>query len=283
MNQARRHYYLDAIGIQNWQLKTAEATCYTEQDAVEQTIVEMPKITQEVPRDVEPEVIAPEVMAPESSAEEIIAPITNTPESKVLTSVSKTPEKQVISFAAPASELEQSLKECKQCTSRQSRLSVLTGLGTIDAKVFVISEAPSAEEDRSGHYLNEQKGSLLQAMFQCIDVQESFFLTGIIKCYSATDYLYSEEEVAHCSQYLHAQIEQVKPQVIMVWGAAQAQSLLQSKKSFNELRGQVHRLSINEQEYSLVVSYHPAYLLRNPLYKREALNDLIMLKQLLND
>ncbi|MCW8929119.1 MAG: uracil-DNA glycosylase [Gammaproteobacteria bacterium] len=178
------------------------------------------------------------------------------------------------------SELDQTIKNCKQCDKRTTRLNALTGFGNPEASIFVIGEAPTAEEDRSGQYLTEQTLPLFQSMFASIHSQNDFFYTGIIKCYSLTEYLYSKNEVKKCSSFLYNQIQQTKPSVIVVLGAVQAQTILQCKNTFNELRGKTHQVVINDQEYPVVVTYHPAYLLRNPMYKRQALNDLIMIKKI---
>ncbi len=118
-------------------------------------------------------------------------------------------------------------------------------------------------------------------MLNTIGLAAEYFLSGIIKCHSLEQFQVSEQEIRNCAVHLNAQLEQINPSVLMVYGAAQTQSVLQSKQSFNELRGKIHRVTINHRQYPLVVSYHPAFLLRNPLYKREALKDLIMLKNLL--
>ncbi len=184
--------------------------------------------------------------------------------------------------ATSVSDLKQSIQDCQLCSNRQTRLNALAGQGSESASVFIISEAPTAEEDRYGQYLNDQTAQLFVSMLETINIVTDYFYTGIIKCYSFSEYLVNEEEVLKCQKYLFTQIQQVQPSVLVALGAAQGQSLLQTKISFNELRGKVHHITINEKDYPLIVSYHPSYLLRNSQYKRNVMNDLLLIKSLTN-
>ncbi len=310
MNHFIRQQYLDAIGIQSWRLKSAvddqlpeliDDYSYPSEPDAELIESKPESVSQELNRPSEPE---PE---PESDdrSEFITEPVITEPEPetfiKNIDTVKQAPDiiepqnqsvepVDSISCEAPSidpqsseldPDLEQSIQNCKQCSKRQTRLNALSGQGASHAPIFVISEPPTADEDRAGHYLSQQSSTLFQSMLQCIDLKDKYFFTGIIKCYSLTDYLFSDDEITHCAPFLQSQIDQVQPAIIYVLGAKQAQSILQTKQSFNELRGKVHSISINNHQYSVIVSYHPAYLLRNPVYKREALNDLILMKSLL--
>lgn len=299
MNNNIRQQYLDAIGIQSWQLKSAldnEQLDCLEDDLPE--IVEDPQLIEQEPQPViqEPRPVIQEsmkIIGESQSFKNTFQPVITEAIDQIL---DKTQEEKGIKETvkdsvqdstiisegvASDSELVRAIKNCKQCSSRQTRLNAVSGQGNSNASVFVISEPPNAEEDRSGHYLTEQTMPLFDSMLQSINANDDYFFTGIIKCYSLTDYLFSEDEISHCSSYLQMQIEQTKPSVLLVLGAIQAQSILRSKKCFNELRGKIHYVKINDKEYPVVVTYHPAYLLRNPLYKREALKDLIMIKNLI--
>lgn len=280
MNNYLRQQYLDAIGIQIWQLKTAlnDEMCDSLDDvsdiAEEKTIAVLPTTVQASQTfTMQAEPVKPES---EQVSKVQIEESHNRPvEDKTVD------DKTVTENIECVPELELTIKQCKQCPGRQTRLNALSGQGNAGASVFIISEAPTAEEDRSGHYLTEQTMSLFQSMFHSINSIDDYFITGIIKCYSLSEYLVSKDEISRCSTFLHAQIEQVKPSVILVLGAVQAQTVLQSDESFNQLRGKIHYVTINDKEYPVIVSYHPAYLVRNPIYKREALKDLIMIKELI--
>ncbi len=286
MNNLLRQHYLQAIGIQSWLLRSSieEIEDIEEVEEPENTEAEIVSQQRAVLRAQSPQSIIhreqphAEVNPPPAefpaAAQKVIPPA---PEKKQAVLVPAQLEETI----QPVSELQQSISQCRQCPARAGRLNALAGQGNQDASVFVISEPPNAEEDRAGSYLSGQAQSLFSAMLQSIQVHQNYFFTGIIKCFSINDYLFSDEEVKHCSEHLRAQIEQTRPAVILVLGAAPSQTMLQSKKSFNELRGKAYSVTINNHDYPLVISYHPAYLLRNPLYKREALKDLILLKNLL--
>lgn len=315
MNNYIRQQYLDAIGIQSWQLKSAVDNDILDSldDDVLEIIEESQPVVEQKPQQLAPEpqqiiqeplsvveqepqprIIDPEQFAPEpqpskpepSISEPASNPVSNLiikeQEQEQVEAKATTVERvEIVDIVESDLELDQTIKNCKQCPGRQTRLNALAGQGNSNASVFVISDAPNAEEDRAGHYLTEQSLSLFQSMLHSINSHDDYFFTGIIKCHSLSDFLVSEDEINHCASFLHTQIEQTKPSVLLVLGAAQAQTMLQSKQTFNELRGKVYHIKINDQEYPLVVSYHPAYLLRNPIYKREALKDLIMIKNLI--
>ena len=285
MNNNLRQQYLDAIGIQSWQLKSA-----LDNERLDGLDDDFPEIVEEPqPLIQEPQPVISESQSFNNTSQPVITEaidqiLDKTQEEKGIKETVKesVQDSTIISEdVAFDSELVRAIKNCKQCLSRQTRLNVVSGQGNSNASVFVISEPPNAEEDRSGHYLTEQTMPLFESMLQSINANGDYFFTGIIKCYSLTNYLFSEDEISHCSSYLHMQIEQTNPSVLLVLGAIQAQSILRSKKSFNELRGKIHYVNINDKDYPVVVTYHPAYLLRNPLYKREALKDLIMIKNLI--
>lgn len=261
MNTSLRAQYLKTMGIQSWQLKSASenVACLPEEQPADR-------------------IMPPVADNPANSKEESAAVKKTVNFAETLV---KKPESHSAAVALEQeAEFSQAIHSCRLCSSRAKRLNALVGEGDINASVFIISEAPTAEEDRSGHYLSATAQSLLHAMLDTIGLTEQYFLTGILKCHSLEQYLLTEEEVKNCTGHLHAQIQQINPSVLVVFGA-QARMILQSKHSFNELRGNIHRLTINDREYPLVVSYHPAFLLRNPLYKKEALKDLILIKSLL--
>ncbi len=308
MNHFIRQQYLDAIGIQSWQLKSAvddqlpeliDDYSYPSEPDAELIESKPESVSQELNRQSEPESdgrseLITEPVITESEPETFTKNIDTVRQPPDIIEPQNQPQPlkpaDSISAEAPSidpqsseldPDLEQSIQSCKQCSKRQTRSNALSGQGAKHAPVFVVSEPPTAEEDRAGHYLSQQSLTLFQSMLQCIDLNDKYFFTGIIKCYSLTDYLFSDDEITHCAPFLQSQIELIQPAVIYVLGAKQAQSILQTKQSFNELRGKVHSISINNHQYSVIVSYHPAYLLRNPLYKREALSDLILMKSLI--
>jgi uracil-DNA glycosylase len=265
MNNNLTMQYLEAIGVPIWQLKSASEYNFFDSEP-EPSVNREPSAAHEEPS------------TENHSDKNQIKSNSEVPLFKLQETQDQSPD-----IPGIAQDIVQSIQDCRLCTSRTNRLNALVGEGTTHASVVIITDAPTAEEDRSGHYLTGQLQSLFQTMFATIDLNESYFLTGIIKCFSLNQYTVNEQEVQNCSSYLNAQVEQIQPTVLVVFGVAASQMILQTKQSFNQLRGKIHTTTINNKKYSVVVSYHPAYLLRNPLYKREALSDLIMIKNLLNN
>jgi len=173
------------------------------------------------------------------------------------------------------------IESCSLCSSRKNHLSILSGNGNADADVFFIAEVPNAAEERDGHYLTDGTQLLFDKMLESIGINNNYFFTGLVKCYSFEQFLVTEEETNNCRSHLIRQLEQIKPKILVLLGSIPAQALLNSTESFNQLRNSIHTIEINHQTYQAIVSYHPAYLLRNPLYKKEALKDLILINQLL--
>ena len=267
MNNLIRQQYLDAIGIQSWQQKSSMDDAMPEslEDDIPDIIAQPQPVVEQEPQQVvkqEPQPlvkqqsqqVSPEpqssIIEPEPSAQEAqpfktespISDPVSSPDSNLIaevqaesksTSSEKTERPEDIETAQPDLELNQAIKNCKLCPGRQTCLNALAGQGNNNASVFIISEAPNAEEDRAGHYLTEQTMSLFQSMLRSINAQDDYFFTGIIKCHSLSEFLISEDEINHCASFLHAQITHTKPSVLLVLGAAQAQTMLQSKQSFN--------------------------------------------------
>jgi len=290
MNNSLRQQYLTAIGIQSWQLNTT-----LEDDFIE------PEIIQENhPQKIENKLLKNSPGQADSETHQSVAVQAdisinkNTHNEQIISSQKESynnplddliadKESTEIKAIDPAelqldSELDNSIQLCKKCPSRNTRLNALAGHGNSNASVFFISGAPDAEEDRLGQYLTGQAKSLFNSMIRSIGYENDYFFTGLIKCFSMDNFRFNEQEIKNCTPYLYSQIEKINPSVLCVLGAAQAQALLDTKQSFNELRGKIHHISVNNKDYAVIVTYHPAYLLRNPLYKKESLKDLIMVK-----
>jgi len=261
MNNRLRHQYLTEIGIQTWLLKTtADELSFADAEVETKSAVESFSVPIEIKTAAENKI--------QKTSEVIVQK--SLPKTKVL--------QTLISLDT---DLINKIESCSVCNSRKNHLKVLSGEGNADADVFFISEAPNAEEEREGHYLTGEVQLLFKKMLQVIEITNSYYFTGLVKCHSFENYLLIEEEINNCQNHLFAQLNQIKPKVLVLLGSVQAQAILKSKDSFKQLRKQVHKVEINNRTYQAIVSYHPAYLLRNPLYKREALEDLILIKSLL--
>ena len=181
--------------------------------------------------------------------------------------------------AEPAAEsydwdgLRSAVAGCTLCPLHESRTQTVFGVGNTEADWMIIGEAPGAEEDRRGEPFVGRAGKLLDEMLLAIGEQRaSVFIANILKCRPPNNRDPKPDEAASCRPYLERQIELVRPRIILAVGRIAAQQLLQSDAPVGRLRGKVHRLGATP----LVVTYHPAYLLRSPSQKRKSWDDLCL-------
>lgn len=162
---------------------------------------------------------------------------------------------------------------CTRCGLHAGRTQGVFGVGNPSADWMVIGEAPGAEEDRQGEPFVGRAGQLLNSMLRAMGrPRETVYIANILKCRPPGNRDPSAAEVACCLPYLHRQIELLSPRLILVVGRIAAQSLLATDASIGRLRGHLHRYGA--QGTPLMVTYHPAYLLRSPGEKRRAWADL---------
>lgn len=172
---------------------------------------------------------------------------------------------------------------CQRCPLAASRNRTVFGVGDQRARCLVVGEAPGAEEDRLGEPFVGRAGELLDAMLAAIDHdrQRNVFIANVLKCRPPGNRDPAAEEVAQCQPYLVRQVELIAPTVIVALGRFAAQTLLATDASIASLRGQAHGCRIGGREIPVVVTYHPAYLLRSPLDKAKAWRDLRLVADLL--
>jgi len=179
------------------------------------------------------------------------------------------------------SELQAKVRACTLCGLHRGRTQTVFGVGRRDASLFVIGEAPGADEDRQGEPFVGRAGQLLNAMLRSIGLPRSeVYIANILKCRPPNNRDPEPSESTSCTPYLSRQIELVGPRVLLAVGRIAAQWLLQTDTPIGRLRGRV--TSYGAQNTPLVVTYHPAYLLRSPLDKAKAWTDLCLVKELLS-
>jgi DNA polymerase len=163
---------------------------------------------------------------------------------------------------------------CTRCSLHTTRTQGVFGVGNPQAEWMVIGEAPGAEEDRRGEPFVGRAGQLLDAMLRAIGLSraQNVYIANVLKSRPPNNRDPRPEEVAACLSYLQRQIELVRPRLLLAVGRIAAQNLLGTEESLSRLRGRVHRFG--ELNTPLVVTYHPAYLLRTPADKRKAWEDL---------
>jgi DNA polymerase len=177
-------------------------------------------------------------------------------------------------------DLENAVKTCIKCSLHTSRTQTVFGVGNRQAKWMFIGEAPGGEEDRQGEPFVGRAGQLLNAILFAIGLKrEEVYIANVLKCRPPGNRDPQPEEVTQCEPYLLRQINLIKPRLIVALGRHAAHSLLKTEVPLGKLRGQ--RLSYHGTP--LIVTYHPAYLLRNPADKRKVWDDLCLARSLVRD
>ncbi len=172
---------------------------------------------------------------------------------------------------------QQDVASCQRCSLSATRTQTVFGSGDNNADWMLIGEAPGRNEDLEGKPFVGKAGLLLTEMLRAVGLtREQVFIANIIKCRPPENRDPKTEEVTACSDYLHRQIDEIRPKIILALGRIAAQNLLKTDQPIGKLRGTVHYLD----KTPVVVIYHPAYLLRSLLEKRKAWADLQMALQL---
>ena len=169
--------------------------------------------------------------------------------------------------------LELEVVNCKKCILHQTRTQTVFGVGNKKAQWMFIGEAPGLDEDRKGEPFVGRAGQLLTKMLKAIGFERNeVYIANVIKCRPPDNRNPRLEEIVQCLSYLHRQIQLVQPEIIVLLGGVAANALLKEQTPVSRLRGQIHH--IENTQASVIVTYHPAYLLRSPNQKAAAWKDL---------
>lgn len=176
--------------------------------------------------------------------------------------------------------LEQAVSSCQLCEALcVSRTKTVFGKGNRQADLILIGEAPGQDEDQQGEPFVGGAGQLLTAMLKAIELdRQEVFITNILKCRPPGDRDPLPGEAGNCHDYLRRQIELIQPKAILAVGRIAAQNLLATDVAIGKLRGRQHDF----EGVPVLVTYHPAYLLRKPSEKRQSWQDLLRLKELMS-
>jgi uracil-DNA glycosylase family 4 len=176
-------------------------------------------------------------------------------------------------------ELAKKVAKCTRCPLYETATQGVPGEGNPKAKLVCVGEAPGAKEDETGRPFVGQAGQLLNKILAAIDLKrEDVFICNVLKHRPPGNRNPRPEEVEACSPYLIRQLELIKPKVIVAFGTFAAQTLLNSKTPIGQLRGLMHKY----HGIPLVVTYHPAALLRNPAWKRPTWEDVKLARRILD-
>jgi DNA polymerase len=237
--QSPREQYLRTLGIDTWVLRT---------------------------------LVAPALVAPATSAPAQVVPAAGVAQPVAMGEPAKSPVEHG-DAAAAWSALRAEVAACTSCGLHSTRTQTVFGVGDVRAEWLVIGEAPGADEDRQGEPFVGRAGQLLNAMLLAIgSPRDTVYIANILKCRPPGNRDPKPEEVRCCLPFLQRQIGLLQPRLILAVGRIAAQNLLGVDTPLARLRGHVHRFG--ERSTPMVVTYHPAYLLRSPGDKRKAWDDL---------
>ena len=189
----------------------------------------------------------------------------------------------VETMAWPA--LREAVAGCRACKLCESRRHTVFGVGNEQAHWMIIGEAPGEQEDREGEPFVGKAGQLLDRMLEAVGLtrdeappEQQVFIANVLKCRPPGNRNPLPEEVAQCEPYLKRQVELVRPKIIVAMGRFAVQSILQTQEPIGKLRGREHQYA----GVPVVVTYHPAYLLRSPADKALAWEDLCLAREVLH-
>lgn len=185
-------------------------------------------------------------------------------------------ERNAIILMPSLTDLQQQVATCTQCSLHKTRTQTVFARGNPQSKLMIIGEAPGFYEDKQGLPFVGKAGQLLDQMVKSIDLtSEDVYIANVLKCRPPDNRDPQMDEIAACSAYLSQQISLVQPKIILALGRFAAQFLVQNNMPLNQLRNKLHTY----HEVPCLVSYHPAYLLRNPADKKKAFSDWLFLQQ----
>ncbi len=230
----------------------------------------------------EPEQAVSDTAAVEVSAvtsEVLVDPVCDAPQSALPVAQVET----VIAAGAPSldcwTELQQQVQQCQHCQLCAARTQTVFGVGDTQANWLFVGEGPGENEDLQGEPFVGQAGRLLDNMLHALQLTraDNVYIANVVKCRPPGNRTPNAEEIAACMPYLQQQIALIRPKVIFALGRTAASALLMTDSTLASLRGRLHHY----RDIPVVVSYHPAYLLRSPAAKAKAWQDLCMaVKQL---
>jgi len=259
MDAERSSRYLDAMDVQMWRLRSGDVDT-----RVEQGSEEMP-----------PPVHQGDTMASESTEP---ANVGVEPPSEAAPEVVPTTGVAGMDWE----HLSQTVASCRACELCETRTQTVFGVGSRQADLMIIGEAPGADEDRQGEPFVGWAGQLLNLMLAAIGLErEQVFIANILKCRPPGNRDPRTEETLRCEPYLRRQIALVRPRVLFSVGRISAQKLLKIDDPIGKLRGRWFQFG--PDEIPLTVTYHPAYLLRSPEQKSKAWQDLLKVTRRLRE
>jgi len=289
---SRKRDLLATMGVEVWELRAGDGESVTVDAAAE--VADQPAT---VTPAVEPASVATpstvESSTVKSTVESTVGSSTVAAESTVANTVESTVESSTVTDDDSVAEstdtvttvggdeslvrIAGEVAACRKCALHQTRTNTVPGAGHARADWFFIGEAPGRDEDAQGEPFVGRAGRLLDAMIAALGLRrEEVFIANVLKCRPPDNRDPTAEEVELCEAYLHRQLALIQPKVIVALGRISAQALLKTDTAIGKLRGATHNYVA--ANIPLVVTYHPAYLLRSPEQKAKAWDDLWLAK-----
>lgn len=254
----------------------ALARAYLEQQRLLGTdAVPLPPAQAAVPAPAPSDAVAPEPRAPAAKSRDLPPPgLSFDPPARDLFAAD--PLHQVTTLGGVA----ELVAPCTRCRLCESRTHTVPGEGPAEARLVCVGEGPGRTEDETGRPFVGQAGELLTKILGAIGLsRDQVYICNVVKCRPPQNRTPLYDEIAACVPYLFRQLEIIKPRVILAMGNTAAQTLLDTKQSLGALRGKIHRF----RGTPLIVTYHPAALLRNPNWKKPTWDDVRIAHRLLDD
>ena len=179
------------------------------------------------------------------------------------------------SASCTLSDFYDTIKDCKKCSLSHSRTQIVFGIGNPNADIVIVGEAPGKNEDLTGEPFVGRGGKLLDKILNSINLnREKVFILNVLKCRPPENRDPKPDEIEQCEPYLKKQLEIIKPKLIIALGRISAMTLLKVKDSLTNMRNKIHKY----EGVDLIVTYHPAALLRNPNFKRPTWEDFKLIR-----
>lgn len=177
-------------------------------------------------------------------------------------------------------ELNHKISDCKKCPLAKTRTNFVFGVGNPKAEVVIVGEAPGRDEDLQGKPFVGRAGQLLTDILKAINFsRDEVYICNILKCRPPENRNPLPEEIFHCEPYLMRQLELIKPRLILAVGSFAGQTLMKTKEPLGKMRGRFFDFNIGEIKAKLMVTYHPAALLRNPHWKKPTWEDVKLFRK----
>ncbi len=264
MHSPHRQQVLDALGIERWQLRVGGEPAEAVADPVTAEAAAPPPVPVARPA-------APPPAAPRSPPAAPASPRPVAPPVQARAAPASAP---LIEVPADWEGLRAVVKDCRQCKLCQTRTQTVFGVGIDTAPLMVVGEGPGADEDAQGEPFVGRAGKLLDEMLKAIghSRRENTYIANVVKCRPPGNRDPETDEVESCRPYLEQQIRLVKPKLIVGLGRIAAQRLLNTDAPLSRLRGPLYHYG--PEKTPLLITYHPAYLLRSPREKAKSWEDL---------